>query len=952
LHPSGPNSNLGDADTFGVLGPYAVKYVDEQAKTGRYCVLINGATDAAFSIVRAKWTSATAAEVTMMDRATSIAIEGDLEISEPKGVVFLDILVNCCLALQVDAANVVFVLKTFFVGHSDSDSVSTEEAYITTVEPLRFIAYDISGSFAETGGLYQMSFVALAHGASRLPQFGKSASGFNITGGTLYETFANLAGVVKQNYDDLFDCVKKTVTDPHINALLSPVEYEFELDDVYNSSQYKVSDAPQQVKDRAGCVTEVKVPIPANMSIEDAIHLIMRKCPQITDEMANGVQVEGGKPIHYEYKIHTAVRSTRVNDRVFYTVVYRVQRFMRPKDVSLFDLAAGADGSDLTQLSTAEVNQLDADSKRLRNNLISFDYIYTGKNIDILEFEMKLNMGLAYLQIATINNTLKDQLQAVPTAVSHVPLYEQDKMANRFGGNRPTQIPVFFGTQIRQPSTRNKQQLSDNAEAAYTMNKHASIEVQDVTMKIYGNPSLLSSVNRISAPENIGTSATPQSDNPDQRVADYPDFGAFPAFAKINIKMPRNNDDISLFRGEAIQDPQSGIGSADFARDFWFTGFYYVVGIQHIFEAGEFTQEMSLIGIPQTKAFKAVNKFGQNPQDIEAQKGVLSCYDSRVDLCAENKEGSQSTAAPQAGPETAATRAAGQDTTKTVALEKRSDIDAATKTIDPNTVPGWKTAPADVKASITSAAQTHGVDEGYLAAIAQKESSFNPTARAKTSSATGLFQFTDKTWDDVVAKHKKELGLQGADQATIRAARNNPAINSQAAALLTKDNQRILERRVGNGYKATPSDLYLAHFMGVDAAGKVIAASNTNPNTSVSDAIGAKRYQSYVTANPSYRKYQTVDAWRTHNAKGLDPNVSVVQSARAASPSPNPGTTVATSDVALQSVRVAPNVRTKAVKAATKVERLKDCPTKDKKTAGTTSQAPCTQTHTSAAPKK
>ena len=53
---------------------------------------------------------------------------------------------------------------------------------------------------------------------------------------------------------------------------------------------------------------------------------------------------------------------------------------------------------------------------------------------------------------------------------------------------------------------------------------------------------------------------------------------------------------------------------------------------------------------------------------------------------------------------------------------------------------------AEVHGAIARAAQATGVDFSYLLAQARIESSLNPTARAGTSSAAGLYQFTKGTW--------------------------------------------------------------------------------------------------------------------------------------------------------------------------------------------------------------
>lgn len=890
-HPQANNPNVPPlADTFDQLGPYAVKFVNEQQQTGKYCVLINGATDATFTIVRAKWTSATAAAATIRDQSTSIAIEGDMEISEPKGVVFLDVLVTCCLALGIDAANAVFVLKTFFVGYPEAQAgeIITETAFnINDIEPLRFICYDVTGSFAEAGGLYHMSFVALAHGASRLPQYSKSASGFSFSGGSLAQTVANLSAVVEQNYDRLFKCVEKTVEGTGIDDLITRVKYQIELDASYQSDDYQVTDQQAQAKDKVGCGHASKIHISANMSIEDALHLIMRQCGKVTEEMSSGIRDSGsGKLIRFEYKIHSAVESNPAADgkSIEYTVKYLIKRFMRPKDVSLFELAGGVEGQDLTPEQQSDLQKL------LQNNTILFDYLYTGKNIDILEFDMKMNLGLAYLQIATINNSLKGQLQSIPSAVTHVPLYDLQQPV-RWG--RPTQIPVFFGTQVRMPDRRNKQQISENAEAGYTMNKHASIEVQDVSMKIHGNPRLCSTINRKSGPANLAVTTNTQ--NVPQTEADFTNWGDFPAFAKVNIKMPRTNDDIALFQGRSgtpETNAQVSVGDADFTRDFWFTGYYYVVGIEHSFDSGEFTQTLAMVGIPQSKAVKAINAQGQNANDLEATKSIEGCYESQfVKPC----QTSTAAAAQQNGPNTSSAIAlpvrppanpteTATNTVPTVVSApptNLADTNKVNSSINIEQVIGWKNAKPEVKQAILAAADKHGVDSGFMVAMASVESArtFDPKiVNPLTNDATGLYQFINSAWFGrkpgygVVPQFGKELGIAGLSMSQQDAARKDPRISSEAAALVAKQNQNIIQQRMGANYKVTAGDLYLAHFIGPrDAAEIIYQDERGNGNAPISTALdgGSAEATRVFAQNPLYRGSTTIHSFRATNARSL-----------------------------------------------------------------------------------
>lgn len=142
-------------------------------------------------------------------------------------------------------------------------------------------------------------------------------------------------------------------------------------------------------------------------------------------------------------------------------------------------------------------------------------------------------------------------------------------------------------------------------------------------------------------------------------------------------------------------------------------------------------------------------------------------------------------------------------------------------------------AGASVKAAIARAAAATGVDFSYLLAQAKIESGFNPNAHAGTSSASGLYQFTKSTWAQTLAKHGDVLGLTGATTGTqMQALRNDPSASAMMAAELAGDNQVSLTNTLGRPPQA--SELYLAHFLGADGAGKFLSALQTDPTQSAS----------------------------------------------------------------------------------------------------------------------
>ena len=63
-----------------------------------------------------------------------------------------------------------------------------------------------------------------------------------------------------------------------------------------------------------------------------------------------------------------------------------------------------------------------------------------------------------------------------------------------------------------------------------------------------------------------------------------------------------------------------------------------------------------------------------------------------------------------------------------------------------------------VTGAIRDAARVTGAGFEYLLNTAIRESNLNPNAKAKTSSATGLFQFIDQTWLGTMKQSGASLG--------------------------------------------------------------------------------------------------------------------------------------------------------------------------------------------------
>jgi hypothetical protein len=152
--------------------------------------------------------------------------------------------------------------------------------------------------------------------------------------------------------------------------------------------------------------------------------------------------------------------------------------------------------------------------------------------------------------------------------------------------------------------------------------------------------------------------------------------------------------------------------------------------------------------------------------------------------------------------------------------------------------------PERVQGAIRRAAASTGTSFDYLLATAKRESALDPNARAQSSSATGLFQFIDSTWLQTLKEDGPAYGLATAAAAiertpdgryvvkdpgarqTILALRGDPELNAMMAGAFTQKNRAGLQDALGR--EPTSGELYLAHFMGLGGAAKLIGLAASN----------------------------------------------------------------------------------------------------------------------------
>lgn len=149
---------------------------------------------------------------------------------------------------------------------------------------------------------------------------------------------------------------------------------------------------------------------------------------------------------------------------------------------------------------------------------------------------------------------------------------------------------------------------------------------------------------------------------------------------------------------------------------------------------------------------------------------------------------------------------------------------------------------------------TDPIKDSYYKRLAEVESSNNPLAQADTSSAAGLYQFTEGTWKGLT----KQLGLDYTLED-----RFDPIKSRQVVEEFTNKNKNYLMKKLGR--EPNEAELYLAHFQGMGGANKLLSSLKNNPNANIDSVVGQNAILAnrnvFLNKDGSQKKVKDVYNW-------------------------------------------------------------------------------------------
>jgi hypothetical protein len=287
---------------------------------------------------------------------------------------------------------------------------------------------------------------------------------------------------------------------------------------------------------------------------------------------------------------------------------------------------------------------------------MTFEYLFTGKNADILNFDMKIN---------NVNVFLADNLIIGDQAAQETTKNQADKPADdtktknkelivNIREKDPIILPMKTGSQqqnmawstetdARKDTVKSRQQFIHNMSLAHGVSSF------NIILKIRGNPNLyrrfseaslmphvkiidnIQDVKYITSDEKFvkGTNGEFLSSNDVKTYLDAKNARVKEVGAEVEAQQNKTATLLPFYvkvhiRGQDFDVLQGADSFSNFKpfQDMWYNGYYLVTKIEHKFMNGEFYQELMLSAIPldlygQEQSDK--NKVDQAKQDKDAK---------------------------------------------------------------------------------------------------------------------------------------------------------------------------------------------------------------------------------------------------------------------------------------------------------------------------------------------
>lgn len=547
---------------------------------GHVAFFANPLSSNVYVIESLEWTSIIAAGASA--GTSSFGSEGKFTLVEPNGVDFFnsifEVYSSYGMAMNSDAA--VWMIKTIFAGYTNVPQSGSVE-YITNLKPLLININDIEAEFTEAGGRYDFKFVPMAGGAAskksnNVPPL-QSGGSINLAPKNTNSGTSTLVDAMKAVNEKIAANINiEYGKEVEIGAQKpEQVAYQIELAQEYQDASYTVLGTDVN---SANATSGLLYAIRPGEGIDETLSNIMKMSPKVReDSEKRGIL----------FRINSSMITTdpATNNGVRKVLRYVIYQYKTYSSKNAEESPSETvekqtpQGTEVTIPEGAAPGQQENNQIKLQaietTGYLEYDYVYTGKNLDILDFHMKMALGIAFFgRIKAAGNVAKK---------GQIPTNGAPVSANGLtpgGGNKPYTPPIPTNGAPLHSSNPQSTALYDQL-----LRDQNVVDTIAISMGIRGNPLLMSDMSLTSRDIDAIVSGQPATG---QLLANWLTGDII---VKVNVMMPADDSGVQF-------------------KKFWYDGFWRVISITHKFEGGEFTQDLEMIAL-QSNSFPVQTNVGE-----------------------------------------------------------------------------------------------------------------------------------------------------------------------------------------------------------------------------------------------------------------------------------------------------------------------------------------------------
>lgn len=306
-------------------------------------------------------------------------------------------------------------------------------------------------------------------------------------------------------------------------------------------------------------------------NVVDAVQELLNNCPK-ANQIFNQNSKKKDDDLVTFFKIIPDFKSTEIEETVHVTVAaYKVTK----KELVTAYTRARIDADVAKTLIQSAAAVYDADEDLSDLGIIQYNYLFTGRNIDVMSCDIKLAPSVANIFI--LSDVSKDDVlksKIISTETSHL------------GEGRSNMRPNML------PMRAYRSQMTPEGKAAQAVMKATLESIEsaglELTLTVRGNPTYLSlfpSTYSSVSPREYNSELNKDAGlSKQERVEKFNPSHFSPVYAKVNIFMPN-------------PDEEAVAGGAPYMVPFFFRGLYAVCEVEHNFNDGDFHQILHLKAI-------------------------------------------------------------------------------------------------------------------------------------------------------------------------------------------------------------------------------------------------------------------------------------------------------------------------------------------------------------------